>query len=175
MPFGLSNALSAFQCFMNEIFSDLLDIYVVIYLDDILIYSDNLENHKRHVKEVLKRLWDNRLYTSSAKCAFHQDKIEFLGFILGLDSLRIDESKIQTIQDWLISCRVKDMQSFLGFANFYRCFISNYTELSTSLTHLTQKNKLWLWSMWSLIVSRELLLLCLYWNTRTLNFQWSWR
>jgi len=84
---------------MNKIFFDLLDIYVVIYLDDILIYSDNLENHKRHVKEVLKRLWDNRLYTSSAKCAFYQDKIEFLGFILGLDSLRIDESKIQTIQD----------------------------------------------------------------------------
>ena len=95
MPFGLSNALSVFQCFMNEIFSDILDIYVVVYLDDILIYSDNLEDHKRHMKKILKRLRDNRLYASPAKCAFHQDKIKFLGFILGLNGLRIDESKIQ--------------------------------------------------------------------------------
>jgi len=80
---------------MNEIFSDILDIYVVIYLDDILIYSDNLEDHKRHMKEILKRLRDNRLYASPAKCVFHQDKIKFLGFILGLNGLRIDESKIR--------------------------------------------------------------------------------
>ena len=133
--------LLVFQHFMNEIFSDLLDIYVVIYLDDILVYSDNLENHKTHVKEVLKRLQDNRLYVSPTKCAFHQDKIEFLGFVLGSDSLRMNKSKIQTIHDWLMPCQVKDMQSFLGFANFYRCFISNYTKVSALLTCLTQKNE----------------------------------
>jgi len=94
MPFGLSNALLVFQHFMNKIFFDILDIYVVIYLDDILIYSDNLEDHKRHMKEILKRLRDNRLYASPTKYVFHQNKIEFLGFILGLNGLRMDESKI---------------------------------------------------------------------------------
>ena len=101
MPFGLSNTLSAFQHFMNDIFSDVLDIFVVIYLDDILIYSDNMDDHKKHVKEVLKRLRENRLYTSPTKCVFHQDRIEFLGFVLGVDGLRMDESKTQTIQNWL--------------------------------------------------------------------------
>jgi len=71
MPFGLLNAPSAFQQFMNKVFYDLLDIYVVIYFDNILVYSDNLEDHKKHVKEILRRLWDNKLYTSSTKCVFH--------------------------------------------------------------------------------------------------------
>jgi len=82
---------------MNEVFYDLLDVYVVIYFDDILVYSDNLKDHKKHVKEVLRRLQDNKLYASSTKYVFHQNRVEFLGFILRSDDLRIDESKIQTI------------------------------------------------------------------------------
>jgi len=104
MPFGLSNAPSAFQRFMNNIFSDVLDVFVVIYLDDILIYSDNMNDHKKHVKKVLKRLQENRLYVSPTKCVFHQNRIEFLGFVLGVDGLIIDESKTQTIQNWLTPC-----------------------------------------------------------------------
>jgi len=84
---------------MNDIFSDLLDISIVIYLDNILIYSDNMDDYKKHVKKVLTRLQENQLYASPTKCIFHQDRIEFLGFILGADGLRMDESKIQTIQD----------------------------------------------------------------------------
>jgi len=94
MLFGLSNALSAFQHFMNNIFSDLLDVSVVIYLNDILIYLDNMDDHKKHVKEVLKRLQENQLYASLTKYVFHQDRIEFLGFVLGANGLRMDESKI---------------------------------------------------------------------------------
>ena len=126
---------------MNEIFSNLLNISIVIYLDDILIYSDNLVDHKKHVKEVLSRLRDNWLYASPTKCIFHQDKIEFLGFVLGSDSLRMDESKIQTIQDWSTLCQVKDIQSFLGFVNFFWHFINNYAKITSPLTCLTQKNK----------------------------------
>jgi len=146
MPFGLSNAPSAFQRFMNDIFSDVLDIFVVIYLDDILIYSDNMDDHKKHVKEVLKRLRENQLYASPTKCVFHQDRIEFLGFVLGVDGLRMDESKTQTIQNWPTPRRVKDIQFFLGFANFYKRFIDNYTEITSPLTRLTQKNKPWSWT-----------------------------
>jgi len=104
MPFGLSNAPSAFQRFMNNIFSDVLDVFVVIYLDDILIYSDNMNHHKKHVKKVLKRLQENRLYVLPTKCVFHQNRIEFLGFVLGVDGLIMDESKTQTIQNWLTPC-----------------------------------------------------------------------
>jgi len=125
---------------------DLLDIYVVIYLDDILIYSNNLEDYIKYVKKILKRLWRNKLYASSTKCAFHQDRIEFLGYILRANGLRIDNSKIQTIWDWLIPCWVKNVQFFLGFANFYRWFISNYAELTSSLTGLTCKNEPWNWT-----------------------------
>ena len=146
MPFGLSNAPSAFQRFMNNIFSDVLDVFVVIYLDDILIYSDNMNDHKKHVKKVLKRLQENRLYVSPTKCVFHQNRIEFLGFVLGVDGLMMDESKTQTIQNWLTLCRVKDVQSFLGFANFYRRFIDNYAEITSLLTHLTWKNEPWSWT-----------------------------
>ena len=146
MPFGLSNAPSAFQRFMNDIFSDVLDIFVVIYLDDILIYSDNIDDHKKHVKKVLKRLRENQLYTSPTKCVFHQDRIEFLGFVLGVDGLRMDESKTQTIQNWPTLHWVKDVQSFLGFANFYKRFIDNYTEITSPLTCLTWKNKPWSWT-----------------------------
>lgn len=100
MPFGLLNAPLVFQRFMNDIFSDLLDVCVVVYLDDILIYFNNLENHKNHVKEVLRRLRDNDLYTSPTKCAFHQCRVEFLGFILSPEGVQMDEKKVQTIQDW---------------------------------------------------------------------------
>ena len=94
---------------MNEVFYDLLDIYIVIYFDNIMIYSNNLEDHKKHIKEVLRKLWDNKLYALPTKCVFHQNRIEFLGFILELDCLRIDKSQVQTIQDWLILYWVKNV------------------------------------------------------------------
>jgi len=99
MPFGLSNVPSAFQRFMNEIFADLLDVCVVIYLDDILIYSNNLEEHREHIKEILRRLQKNKLYASPTKCTFHQHKVEFLGFIINSDGLQMDPQKVQTIKD----------------------------------------------------------------------------
>ena len=146
MPFGLLNVPSIFQRFMNKVFSDMLDICVVVYLDDILIYSDNLESYKNHVREVLNRLQNNRLYMSPAKCAFHWRKVEFLGFILGLKGIQMDPKKVQTIQDWLVPWQVKDIQAFIGFANFYQCFIKGYLELIILLIRLTRKKKPWNWS-----------------------------
>ena len=124
---------------MNEILANLLDVCVVVYLDDILIYSDNLEEHRQHVKEVLKRLRKHKLYASPSK-------IEFLGYIISTDGLQMDESKVQAIWDWPAPRRVKDVQSFLGFANFYRRFIKGYSELSAPLTFLTQKTTSWTWT-----------------------------
>ena len=131
---------------MNEIFADLLDVCIVVYLDDILIYLNNLKEHKLHVKEVLRRLRENKLYASPSKCFFHQDRIEFLGFIISKDGLQMDDNKVQTIRDWPAPRCVKDIQSFLGFANFYRRFIQNYLALTSPLTYLTRKSTPWNWT-----------------------------
>jgi len=114
MPFGLSNTPSTFQRFMNELFADLLDIYVIVYLDDILIYSENLKEHKKQIKEVLRCLKANRLYVSPSKCEFHQEQVEFLRFILSPKDLQMDGEKVCVIQEWPPPCRLKDVQSFLG-------------------------------------------------------------
>jgi len=119
MPFGLSNVPSVFQCFMNDIFANLLDVSVVIYLDNILIYSDNLLEHKNHVKEVLCCLRKHGLFVSLAKCSFHQTQMEFLGFVLGPTGLQMYESKVQVVRDWPRPRRLRNVQAFLGFANFY--------------------------------------------------------
>ena len=143
MPFRLTNAPAAFQRFMNNIFSDLLDVSVIIYLDDILIYSNNPADHKKHVHKVLRHLHENGLYARLDKYHFSEDTVKYLDFILSKVGLKMDPSKVQTIHDWPEPCKVKDVQSFLGFANFYRCFISNYSDIVISLTWLTHKGIPW--------------------------------
>src|ERR1700735_4428734 len=143
MPFGLTNAPAAFQRFMNDIFSDLLDVNITVYIDDILIYSDDPTEHKKHVREVLRRLRKHGLYARPDKCHFGVNSVEYLGFILSKEGLKMDQSKIQTIKDWPEPRKVKDVQSFLGFANFYRRFISEYSDIVVPLTRLTRKGTQW--------------------------------
>ena len=143
MPFGLTNAPVAFQQFMNDIFSNLLDVCVVIYLDDILIYSNNMSEHHWHVKEVLKHLRKTSLSTKVENCEFHSELVEYLGYILSPSGLTMSNEKIKIIQDWLEPKKVKDIQSFLGFVNFYCRFIFNYSDIVISLTRLTQKDIPW--------------------------------
>jgi len=97
MPFSLLNVPSMFQRFMNNVFSNLLDVCVVVYLDNILIYSDNIEDHTEHIREVLSRLQSNRLYASPLKYVFHQNKV---GFVLSLEGLSMNIEKVKTNQDW---------------------------------------------------------------------------
>src|SRR5258705_3074354 len=143
MPFGLTNSPAAFQRFMNDIFADMLDVCVIVYLDDILIYSDNIEQHREHVREVLRRLCHNGLFAGINKCTFHADSVEYLGYILSPTGLSMDPAKVQTIQDWPEPRKVKDIQSFLGFANFYRRFIHEYSDIVIPLTRLTRKDLTW--------------------------------
>ena len=139
MPFGLTNAPAAFQRLMNNVL-DLLDTCVLIYLDDILIYSDTLEEHCCHIREVLLQLQNNKLYACGDKCSFHKDTVEYLGFILSPNGLLMDPSKVSTILEWLEPRKIKDIQSFLGFANFYRRFISDYSKITVPLTQLAVIN-----------------------------------
>jgi hypothetical protein len=133
MPFGLSNTPGAFQRFMN-------DVCVVVYLDNILIYSSDKTTHCKQVKEVLRRLRKHRLYAKPEKCEFDRKSIEYLGYILSPAGLTMASDKVQTIQDWPEPRRVKDIQSFLGFANFYQRFIYNFSDITVPLTRLTRKN-----------------------------------
>ena len=121
-------------------------ICVLVYLDDILIYSDNSEDHEHHVREVLRRLQNNKLYACADKCSFHKDTVEYLGYILAPSGLTMNNNKVKVIQDWPEPQKVKDIQLFLGFANFYHWFIHNYSDLTVPLTRLTWKGTPWSFS-----------------------------
>ena len=115
----------------------------MIYLDDILIYSNNISEHHRHVKEVLKYLCKVSFYAKAEKCKFHSELVEYLGYILSPSGLIMFNNKVKIIQDWLEPKKVKDIQFFLDFTNFYCWFIFNYSDIVIPLTCLTQKNIPW--------------------------------
>jgi hypothetical protein len=141
MPFGLTNAPATFQNLMNDVLRDFLDDFTIVYLDDILIFSRSLEEHKRHVRLVLERLRANGLFTKPEKCSFHQDETEYLGYIVSPNGVKMDPKKVTAIIDWPEPSSVHDLQVFLGFANYYRRFVKNYSKITTPLTRLLQKDR----------------------------------
>ena len=146
VPEGLTNAPAAFQRFLNGLFADLLDVNVIVYLDDILVYSDDPAQHTAHVREVLRRLCEAGLYCKLPKCEFSVTTCEYLGYILSPDGFRMSPEKIAAVVDWPTPRKVKDIQSFLGFCNFYRRFIDKYSDITIPLTRLTRSNIKWDWS-----------------------------
>ena len=145
MPFGLTNAPAVFQHLMNDILREYLDIFCVVYLDDILVYSETPEEHTIHVKLVLAKLMENSLYAKLEKCHFSTSKVDFLGYTISNNGIAMDE-RIQSIRTWPLPTNVKELQSFLGFVNFYRTFISNYTKLALPLFGLLKKDMKFEWS-----------------------------
>lgn len=145
MPFGLTNAPASFQHLMNHNFHDMLDKFVIIYLDDILIYSNNEEEHIEHVKQVLQRLREVGLYAKAEKCEFHTTSVEFLGFVVTPDGIKMDDKKIQSILSWPTPKNVHEVRVFLGFCNFYRKFIKAYSRIVSPLTSLTKKDIVFKW------------------------------
>jgi hypothetical protein len=146
VPFGLTNTPAFFQTRMNEILWDLRERGVVVYIDDILIHSKDAKEHKALVKEVLMRLRKNFLYCNTKKCAFKQDDIEFLGMILSKDGVSTEKGKIDAVMSWEQPRTVKEVQSFLGFCNFYRRFIPKYSKIARPLTQLTKKDLKFEWN-----------------------------
>ncbi|KAK3517471.1 hypothetical protein QTP70_012450 [Hemibagrus guttatus] len=139
MPYGLSNTPSVFQSFMNEMFWDMLHRFVVVYIDDIFIYSPNLSDHVDHVKQVLNRLRHYHLYLKLEKCEFHQSTTQFLGYVISPEGIQMDCAKVKAIKSWPQPSTMKDLQRFLGFVNFYCLFISGYSDLTAPLTSLLCK------------------------------------
>ena len=127
MPFGLTNAPTTFQHMINDIFPEYLDDFVVIYLDDILVFSSSMEEHTHHVRLILSKLREHGLYAKRQKCEFDRNSIEFLGYVISPHGITMDPRTIKSIQEWVMPKRVTDVQSFLCFANFYRRFIKGST------------------------------------------------
>uniref|UniRef100_A0A8C5R7U4 Gypsy retrotransposon integrase-like protein 1 n=1 Tax=Leptobrachium leishanense TaxID=445787 RepID=A0A8C5R7U4_9ANUR len=146
MPYGLCNAPATFQHFVNDIFRDLLDQFVVIYLDDILIFSSSLQEHRQHVTTVLQRLRENHLYAKLEKCTFETTKVEFLGFIISPGSIEMDPRKVEAITAWPVPSNPKEVQRFIGFANFYRRFIRDFSKITQPLTALTSPSVKFRWT-----------------------------
>ncbi|CAJ0958267.1 unnamed protein product [Ranitomeya imitator] len=139
MPFGLSNAPSVFQSFMHDIFREYLDKFLIVYLDDILVFSDDWESHVKQVRMVFQVLRADSLFVKGSKCLFGVQKVSFLGFIFSPSTIEMDPVKVQAIYDWTQPTSVKSLQKFLGFANFYRRFIANFSTVAKPLTDLTKK------------------------------------
>jgi hypothetical protein len=139
MPFGLTNAPAQFQALINETLQGLVDVSCIVYLDDILIFSDTMEQHTQHVKEILNRLRNARLYIKLSKCEWHTQRTEYLGYVISPDGVSIDEARVKTIQEWPQPRTVRDIRVFIGFMNYYRRFINGFSKLALPLTILTQK------------------------------------
>uniref|UniRef100_A0A8C6XU88 ribonuclease H n=1 Tax=Naja naja TaxID=35670 RepID=A0A8C6XU88_NAJNA len=144
MPFGLTNAPAVFQHFMNDVFRDMLDKFVVVYLDNILIYSSSRESPLQQVRLVLQRLRKHQLYAKLEKCLFFQTSIEFLGHIIAPDGIAMDPQKVEALCSWEPPRRVKDSR-LLGFANYYRTFIPGFATLTFPLTQLLRKKVPFQW------------------------------
>lgn len=146
MPFGLTNAPAVFQALVNDILRDFLNVFVFVYLDDILIFSENQEQHVSHVRQVLQRLLENQLFVKAEKCEFHVSKVAFLGYIFESGQVKTDPVKTQAVADWPVPTNRKQLQRFLGFANFYRRFIKNYSQIASPLTRLTSVHQSFVWN-----------------------------
>ncbi|KAI2645540.1 Transposon Tf2-9 polyprotein [Labeo rohita] len=147
MPYGLVNAPSIFQDFMHEIFREYLHKFLVIYIDDILIYSSSLQEHHQHVQKVLTKPREHQLFLKAEKCSFHQPSTQFLGYNIDQSGISVDQGKIEAITNWPVPTSIKELQRFLGFSNFYRRFIDKYSDVASPLTSLLKgKPKTLLWN-----------------------------
>ncbi|KAL0165801.1 hypothetical protein M9458_037645 [Cirrhinus mrigala] len=140
MPYGLANAPAVFQSFINEILKEFINKFVIAYIDDILIYSKTEAEHVAHVRAVLSRLLETQLFVKAEKCEFHIHQTSFLGYQVSHQGVKMDSTKVQAVTDWPQPTTVKELQRFLGFANFYRRFIRDYSTIASPLTSLL-KNK----------------------------------
>jgi len=146
MPFGLTNAPATFQGLMNEVFAPLLRKGVLVFMDDILIYTATLEQHVKLLTVVLQTLADHNLFAKPSKCSFAQESIAYLGHIISSKGVSTDPQKIQAVQDWPVPTNVKEIRGFLGLTGYYRRFIKHYSLTSKPLTLLLKKGAQFVWS-----------------------------
>jgi hypothetical protein len=146
MPFGLANALTHFIYLMNSIFMPELDKFVVVFIDDILVYSQSTDEHEEHLRVMLQRLLDHQLYAKFSKCEFWINEVSFLGHVISPEGIIVDPSMVRDVLDWKPPKFVHQVQSFLGLAGYYRRFIPNFSKISKPITELLKKDTNYVWS-----------------------------
>ena len=146
MPFGLTNAPSTFMRLMNHVLRNFIGHFVVVYFDDILVYSKNIEDHATHLNSVLKTLQEHELYAKISKCTWCVEEVVFLGFIVGKFGIKVDESKVETIKNWPTPKNVSEVRSFHGLAGFYRRFVRDFSTIAAPLNNLVKKDMRFKWT-----------------------------
>ena len=136
MSFGLTNSPAFFMYLMNSVFMPELDKFIVVFIDDILIYSKNNEEHAQHLWIVLARLREHKLYAKFSKCEFWLDRVQFLGHVLTPHDISVDPSKVQDVLNWKSPKLVHQICQFLGLAGYYRCFILDFSKIAQPMTKL---------------------------------------
>lgn len=136
MLFGLSNASATFQAYINKALAEKLDVFCIVYLNDILIYSEQAKDHVHNVKWVLQKVREANLFVNVQKCKFNTDEVRFLGYIVSAKGIQMESDRIEAIKSWPEPRNVKDIQVFIGFANFYRRFIEGFNKKTAPLTSL---------------------------------------
>ncbi|GJT99834.1 putative reverse transcriptase domain-containing protein [Tanacetum coccineum] len=147
MPFGLTNAPAVFMDLMNRVCKPYLDKFVIVFIDDILIYSKSKEEHEVHLRLVLELLKKEKLYAKFSKCEFWLQEVHFLGHVVNQNGIHVDPSKIEAVKNWKAPTTPSEIRSFLGLAGYYRRFIANFSKIAKPLTSLTQKNKKYEWGV----------------------------
>ena len=145
MPFGVANALGVFMDYMNRVFHPYLDSFMVVFIDDILVYSKTREEHEEHLRIMLQTLKDWQLYAQLSKCEFWLEKVSFLGHVISQGGIAVDPSKIEVVLKWESPKSVFEIKSFLGLARYYRRFIEGFSMLALPLTKLTRKGQAFVW------------------------------
>ncbi|KAL0540282.1 hypothetical protein IC582_024516 [Cucumis melo] len=146
MSFGLTNAPAVFMDLMNRVFREFLDTFVIVFIDDILIYSKTEAEHEGHLRMVLQTLRDNKLYAKFSKCEFWLKQVSFLGHVVSKAGVSVDPAKIEVVTGWTRPSTVSEVRSFLGLAGYYRRFVENFSRIATPLTQLTRKGAPFVWS-----------------------------
>jgi hypothetical protein len=136
MSFGLINALAYFMYLMNKVFMEYLDKFVMIFIDDILVYSRSEEEHEEHLRLALQKLREHRLYAKLSKCEFWMKQVAFLGHVILKGGISVDPSKVQDVLSWNVPTSIGDIQSFLGLAGYYRRIIEGFSKISKPMTKL---------------------------------------
>jgi hypothetical protein len=146
MSFGLTNAPAAFIEAMNRMLHEFLDDFVVVFLDDILIYSKTEAEHEQHLRLVLGALRENQFYDKLKKCAFWLSKVAFLGHVINQQGIAVDPKNVAAVVEWKRPSSVSEIRSFLGLAGYYRRFVPNFSSIAKPLTRLLEKGVLFVWS-----------------------------